>query len=61
MLVALALSSLGVYGVLMAGWSSNSKYALLSAMRASAQVLSYELTFGISLVGVFLLQARSAW
>jgi NADH-quinone oxidoreductase subunit H len=55
MLVALALSSLGVYGVLMAGWASNSKYALLSAMRASAQVLSYELTFGISLVGVFIL------
>ena len=55
MLVALALSSLGVYGVLMAGWASNSKYALLSGMRASAQVLSYELTFGISLVGVFLM------
>jgi NADH-quinone oxidoreductase subunit H len=55
MLVALALSSLGVYGVLMAGWASNSKYALLSAMRASAQVLSYELTFGISLVGIFIM------
>ena len=54
MLVALALSSLGVYGVLMAGWSSNSKYSLLSGMRASAQVISYELTFGISLIGVFL-------
>lgn len=57
MLVALALSSLGVYGVLMAGWSSNSKYALLSGMRASAQVISYELTFGISLIGVFLLSS----
>lgn len=55
MLVVLALSSLGVYGVIMAGWSSNSKYALLSGMRASSQVISYELTFGISLVGVFLL------
>ncbi len=57
MLVALALSSLGVYGVLMAGWSSNSKYALLSGMRASSQVISYELTFGISLIGVFLLSS----
>jgi NADH-quinone oxidoreductase subunit H len=55
MLVVLALSSLGVYGVLMAGWSSNSKYSLLSGMRASSQVISYELTFGISLIGVFLL------
>ncbi|MGA7729944.1 MAG: NADH-quinone oxidoreductase subunit NuoH [Chloroflexia bacterium] len=55
MLVALALSSLGVYGVLMAGWSSNSKYSLLSGMRASSQVISYELTFGISLIGVFLM------
>jgi NADH-quinone oxidoreductase subunit H len=55
MLVVLALSSLGVYGVMMAGWSSNSKYSLLSAMRASSQVISYEITFGISLIGVFLL------
>jgi NADH-quinone oxidoreductase subunit H len=57
MLVALALSSIGVYGVLAAGWASNSKYALLSGMRASAQVISYELTFGISLVGVFLISS----
>lgn len=55
MLVVLALSSIGVFGTLMAGWSSNSKYALLSAMRASSQVISYELTFGISLIGVFLM------
>lgn len=55
MLIVLALSSLGVYGVIMAGWSSNSKYALLSGMRASSQVISYEITFGISLIGVFLL------
>lgn len=54
-LLILAASSLGVYGVLMAGWGSNSKYPLLSAMRASAQVISYELTLGLSLVGVFLL------
>ena len=55
MLVVLALSSLGVYGVVMAGWSSNSKYSLLSGLRASSQALSYEIIFGISLVGVFLL------
>jgi NADH-quinone oxidoreductase subunit H len=55
MLVVLALSSLGVFGMLMAGWSSNSKYSLLSGMRASSQVVSYEITFGISLIGVFLL------
>jgi NADH-quinone oxidoreductase subunit H len=55
MLVVLAFSSLGVFGVLMAGWASNSKYSLLSGMRATAQAVSYEVTFGISLVGVFLL------
>jgi NADH-quinone oxidoreductase subunit H len=51
----LALSSLGVYGIIMAGWGSNSKYSLLGGLRASAQVISYELTLGISLIGVFLL------
>src|SRR5205814_1236492 len=55
MLVVLALSSLAVYGVVMAGWSSNSKYSLLSGLRASSQALSYEIIFGISLVGVFLM------
>src|SRR5207253_6692824 len=54
-LVVLALSSLGVYGLIMAGWSSNSKYSLLGGLRSSSQVISYEITMGISLVGVFLL------
>ncbi len=55
MLLVFALSSLGVYGLVMAGWSSNSKYSLLGGLRASSQAISYEITFGISLVGVFLL------
>src|SRR5438552_8729314 len=54
-LVILAVSSLGVYGLIMAGWSSNSKYSLLGGLRSSSQVISYEITMGISLVGIFLL------
>ena len=54
-LVVLAMSSLGVYGILRAGWGSNSKYSLLGGLRASAQAISYEITLGISLIGVFLL------
>jgi NADH-quinone oxidoreductase subunit H len=54
-LLILAFSSLGVYGLIMAGWSSNSKYSLLGGLRSSSQVISYEITMGISLVGVFLL------
>lgn len=54
-LVMLALSSLSVYGVALGGWASQSKYALLGSMRATAQMISYELAMGMALVGVILL------
>jgi NADH-quinone oxidoreductase subunit H len=54
-LVVLALSSLGVYGIIMAGWSANSKYSLLGGLRSASQVISYEISLGLSLIGVFIL------
>lgn len=54
LLVILGITSIGVYGVALSGWSSNSKYSLLGALRASAQMVSYELALGLSLVGVVL-------
>src|ERR1700724_3558921 len=54
-LFLLAMSSLGVYSVVLAGWSSNNKYALLGGIRASAQMLSYEVFMGLSLLGVVIL------
>jgi NADH-quinone oxidoreductase subunit H len=54
-LYILALSSLGVYGVVLAGWASNNKYSLLGGLRSSAQMISYELSLGLSIVGVVLL------
>lgn len=49
------MSSLGAYGVVMAGWSSNSKYSFLGGLRSSAQVISYEICMGMSLIGVILM------
>jgi len=57
-LFILAMSGLGVYGVMLAGWSSGSKYPLLGAVRSSAQLLSYEAAFGLAILGV-LIQAQT--
>ena len=54
LLYILAVSSLGVYGVILAGWASNSKYPFFSALRASAQMISYEVSMGFILIGVIL-------
>jgi NADH-quinone oxidoreductase subunit H len=55
LLFFLAMSSLGVYGIVLAGWSSNSKYSLLGGLRGVAQMLSYEVFMGLSLMGVVML------
>jgi len=54
LLYILALTSIGVYGVIIAGWASNSKYAFLSTMRVAAQIVSYEIAMGFALVGVLM-------
>ncbi|HUQ50526.1 MAG TPA: NADH-quinone oxidoreductase subunit NuoH [Terriglobales bacterium] len=55
LLVILGATSIGVYGIALAGWASNSKYSLLGSLRASAQMISYELSLGLSLVGVLMM------
>lgn len=72
-LLVFAIGSLGVYGVVLGGWASNSKYSLLGGLRSSAQLISYEIPLGLSVIGVFLFsgsmrmetimtaQAQSGW
>jgi NADH-quinone oxidoreductase subunit H len=55
LLVIFAITSMGVYGIVLAGWSSNSKYSLLGGLRASAQMISYELSYGLSFAAVIML------
>ena len=55
LLVVLGVTSMGVYGIALAGWSSNSKYSLLGSLRSSAQMVSYEIALGLSLIGVMIM------
>ena len=54
-LVLLALTSISVYGITLAGWSSNSKYSLLGGLRSAAQMISYELSMGLAVISVVLI------
>ncbi|MBI5056804.1 MAG: NADH-quinone oxidoreductase subunit NuoH [Nitrospirae bacterium] len=58
-LYMLALSSIGAYSVILAGWASNSKYSFLGGLRSSAQVISYEISMGLSLVGIMMMSSSA--
>jgi len=55
LLVIFAITSMGVYGIVLAGWSSNSKYSLLGGLRSSAQMISYELSYGMAIAAVIMM------
>ncbi len=57
-LFVLGITSVGVYGIALAGWSSNNKYSLMGGLRSSAQMISYELAMGASVIGVVMLAGR---
>src|SRR5207244_3189484 len=59
-LVVFAIASMSVYGIVLAGWSSNSKYSLLGGLRSSAQMISYELSYGLALASVLLVATSAA-
>ncbi len=60
LLYVLAISSLGIYGIILGGWSSNSKYSLLGALRSSAQMISYEVPLGFAVLGVMMLAGSAS-
>ena len=61
-LFILAIASIGIYGIVLAGWASNSTYSLLGSLRSSAQMISYEVAMGLALVGVFMFSgSMSTW